>query len=153
MQCEATTEYSRKIRVKAMIRTCTELFSLKTFDERVKYLMLNGKVAESTFGYDRYLNQQFYRSPEWRRIRREIILRDDGCDLGCKDHPIKGHIYVHHLNPITRDDIIQKTPYLLDPEYLITISYNTHQAVTFGTETSLPKPVVERTPNDTCPWK
>lgn len=135
------------------IRTYSELSKLKTFEERLHYLMLDGVVGETKFGYERYLNQRFYRSPEWKKIRRQVILRDNGNDLGVEGHQIYGRMYVHHMNPITKDDICKGTEYLLNPEYMITVSYNTHQAITYGTESTIPKPVVERQANDTCPWR
>lgn len=113
--------------------------------------MLDGAVAQETFGYDRHLNQMFYRSKEWKSIRRQMVLRDNGCDMGLEDYPIPGHVYVHHMNPITKDDILQRSAYLLDPEYLITVSYNTHQMITFGTETLMPEKPVTRELDDTCP--
>lgn len=134
-------------------RTYSELILLPTFEERLKYCMLDGSVGEATFGYERCLNQQFYRSREWKSIRRDVILRDEGCDLADPNYPIGGHIYVHHLNPITKDDILNASPSLLDPENLISVSYNTHQAITYGTTNPVPKPLVTRKPNDTCPWK
>lgn len=134
-------------------KTYSELILLPTFEERLKYCLLDGSVGETTFGYERYLNQQFYRSKEWKSVRRDVILRDEGCDLADPNHPIAGHIYVHHLNPIGKDDIVNGSPSLLDPENLISVSYNTHQAITYGTTNPVPKPLVTRKPNDTCPWK
>lgn len=135
------------------MRTYSELIKLHTFEERLRYCMLNGKVGEETFGYARYLNQLFYRSKEWKEVRRDVILRDKGNDLACEGYSIVGHIYVHHLNPITSDDIIKVSSQLLDPENLITVSYDTHQAITYGTTNPIPKPIVTRELNDTCPWK
>lgn len=103
-----------------IIRTYSELITLPTFEERFKYLQLNGKVGSETFGYDRYLNQAFYKTPEWRRIRNQIIIRDNGCDLGIEDREIFGRVYIHHLNPLTKDAIISQSDYLMNPEYLIT---------------------------------
>lgn len=134
-------------------RSYSELILLPTFEERLNYCMLDGSVGEATFGYERYLNQQFYRSKEWKSVRRDVILRDEGCDLADQNYPIAGHIYVHHLNPISKDDIVNGSPSLLDPENLISVSYNTHQAITYGTTNSIPKQLVTRKPNDTCPWK
>lgn len=136
-----------------MTRTYTELCKLKTFDERFNYLKMDGKVGEALFGYERYLNQVFYRSPEWKRVRRDVIIRDNGNDLGLDGYPIGGHIYVHHMNPITKYDLLNRTDYLLNPEYLITVSYNTHQGITYGVDELKPQEPVTRTPNDTCPWK
>ena len=136
------------------IRTYSELSKLKTFEERFAYLKLDGVVGEDTFGYNRYLNQSFYKTDEWKRIRNIVITRDRGCDLGCPDHEIIDEdILVHHMNPIDEEDIINRSEYLLDPEYLITTIYNTHRAVHYGNEDMLQKPPVVRTPNDTCPWK
>lgn len=138
-----------------MIRTYSELSKLKTFKERYEYLKLDGKVAEETFGYDRYLNQTFYKDPEWLSVRNKVIIRDLGCDLGIKGREIPNGvtILVHHMNPITKEDVIQRSKYLLDPEYLITTVKNTHDAIHYGDESSLMIDFVERTKNDTCPWK
>lgn len=136
-----------------IFRSYKELIKLPTFEERLKYCMLDGAVGKSTFGYERYLNQQFYRSKEWKSIRRDVILRDEGCDLADSNYPIVGHIYVHHLNPISKEDILNGSSSLLDPENLITVSYDTHQAITYGTMNPVPKPLVTRKLNDTCPWK
>lgn len=115
--------------------------------------MLSGRVGESTFGAERYLNQEFYRSREWKRIRREVILRDNGCDLADPDHPIYDYVIVHHMNPITSEDIATVSKYLVDPEYLVCISDTTHRAITYGSLSLLPRDYEERYPNDTCPWK
>lgn len=136
-----------------MIRRYSDLCKLETFEERLQYLMLNGSVGHATFGYDRYLNQMFYRSSEWKTIRRHVILRDLGRDLGCVGHDIYGTIYVHHMNPITKEDILTQSKFLLDPEYLISMSFNTHQAITYGLDSLIPKDPIQRKPNDTCPWK
>lgn len=136
------------------LRTYSELKQLKTFEERYEYLKLDGKVGEETFGFDRYLNQKFYKSKEWRDIRNFVIRRDLGCDLGISDREIVDEeILIHHMNPITKDDIINKTDLLLNPEYLITTIDNTHKAIHYGNEEMLYKPPVERFKNDTCPWK
>lgn len=135
------------------IRTYSELISLPTFKERFDYLNLHGKVGEETFGYDRYFNQRFYTSKEWRDFRNFIIARDLGCDLGCKDHPIHGRIVVHHLNPISVVDIENSTDYLLNPEYAISVSYETHEAVHYGDYSKIDHELKERKPNDTCPWR
>lgn len=138
------------------IKTYSELITLTTFKERFEYLKLGGKVGEETFGFDRYLNQSFYKTPEWRRVRDFVITRDNACDLGVADRPIPGgvHILVHHINPITVDDILNRSPELLDPENLISTYYNTHNAIHYGDARLLidDQPVI-RTPNDTCPWK
>lgn len=136
------------------IRTYTELTKLKTFKERYEYLKLSSIVGEDTFGYDRYLNQQFYKSTAWKRVRDQVIIRDNGCDLGIDDRYINSRIYVHHMNPITKSDIINLTEYLLNPEYLICVSKNTHDAIHYGSEELLyTNHMVERRPNDTCPWR
>lgn len=136
-----------------MIRTYSELSNLQTFKERFDYLKLNGKVGEDTFGHSRFLNQDFYSSPEWRRTRRNIIVRDNGCDMGLEGYSIQGRIYVHHINPITVDDILERRPCLFDPENLICVSSMTHEAITYGIEDILPTDPVIRRPNDTCPWR
>lgn len=136
------------------IKTYSELILLPTFEERLDYLILQGVVGEETFGFDRWLNQIFYTTKEWRKLRRQVILRDKGCDLGVKDCEIQGNIYVHHINPITKQDILERSEFLLNPEYLISTSYNTHQAITYGNRNlALARRFVERFENDTCPWK
>lgn len=136
------------------IRTYSELSKLKTFRERYEYLKLGGVVGEDTFGFDRYLNQMFYTSPEWKRVRNYVITRDNGCDLGISDRKIIDDlILVHHMNPITKDDIINKSEILLDPEYLITTVKPTHDAIHYGDESLLVEDFIERSKNDTCPWK
>lgn len=136
------------------IRTYSELSKLRTFKERYEYLKLSSVVGEDTFGYDRYLNQQFYKSAAWKRVRDQVIIRDNGCDLGIDDRYINSRIYVHHMNPITKSDIINSTEYLLNPEYLICVSKNTHDAIHYGSEELLhTNHMVERKPNDTCPWR
>ena len=139
--------------VMSMIRTYSELITLPTFEERYKYLRLCGAVGQETFGFDRYLNQMFYKTKEWKNIRREIIIRDLGCDLGVEGFEIFGRIIVHHMNPITKDDILSRSKFLLDPEYLICTSHNTHEAITYGDESLLITAPIERTKNDTCPWR
>ena len=135
------------------IRTYSELITLSTFEERYRYLKLDGRVGEDTFGFDRYLNQIFYKSKEWRSIRDYIIVRDNGCDLGMEGHDIFGRILIHHMNPITKEDILERSDLLLNPEYLICISKNTHDAIHYGDESLLITAPRERTKNDTCPWK
>ena len=135
------------------IRTYSELITIPTFEERYKYLKIGGKVGEETFGFERYLNQEFYKSYEWQSIRRQVIVRDLGCDLGIKDREIHGKIIVHHMNPITIDDIIEASDFLLNPEYLICTLKSTHDAIHYGDESLLIKAPVERMKNDTCPWK
>lgn len=139
--------------IQMSIRTYSELITLPTFEERFRYLQLGGKVGEDTFGHDRYLNQMFYTSDEWRRIRRDVIVRDNGCDLGIQDREIHGSIIIHHMNPITIEDIINRSEFLLNPEYLISTVKNTHDAIHFSDERILITDPIERRPNDTCPWK
>lgn len=137
-----------------MVRSYSELISLETFIERYLYLKLNGKVGEDTFGFDRYLNQEFYqKDDEWKRVRNHVIIRDLGCDLGVKGREIQGKILVHHLNPIAKEDILLRTRRLLDPENLICTTKQTHDAIHYGDENLLIKDPVERRPNDTCPWR
>lgn len=135
------------------IKTYSELITFLTFEERYRYLRLNGTVGEDTFGFDRYLNQKFYRSAEWKRIRDYVIVRDNGCDLGIEDRVIYGKIMIHHMNPITDYDIRNVTDLLLDPEYLISVTHTTHNAIHYGDEDLLIKDPIVRTKNDTCPWK
>ena len=135
------------------IRTYSELILLPTFEERFKYLQLNGRVGDDTFGFDRYINQNFYKSAEWKRIRDQIIIRDNGCDLALEGYEIYGRILIHHMNPITVKDVELSTEYLMNPEYLICVTHNTHNAIHYGNEKLLMKGPVVRTKNDTCPWK
>ena len=136
------------------IRTYSELIQLPTFEERYKYLRLTGRVGEETFGFDRYLNQVVYqRDRRWREARDIVIIRDCGCDLGVEGYEIYGSIIVHHMNPITIDDIRNESDFLFDPEYLICTTLNTHNAIHYGDESLLMTGPIERTPNDTCPWK
>ena len=136
------------------IRTYTELSRLATFEERFKYLQLNGSVGKDTFGFDRIFNQRFYTSQEWRAVRDFVIVRDYGCDLGVEDYEIRGqNVIIHHMNPITLSDIEHSTDILLDPEYLITTTHNTHNAIHYGDESLLVRAPIERQANDTCPWK
>lgn len=136
-----------------MIRTYTELMKLKTFEERYRYLKLVAKVGDETFGFDRYLNQQFYHSQEWKSIRNEIIIRDNACDLGIIGREMSKGIIIHHMNPITKDDLIHQSDFLLNPDYLICTSKKTHSAIHYGDETLLFDGVIERTKDDTCPWR
>ena len=141
-----------------IIRTYTELIRLPTFIERYRYLRLGGRVGEETFGFDRYLNQVFYKSDEWLEIRDYVIRRDTGngkyCrDLGVRGHDIRERILVHHMNPITKEDILSRSDFLLNPEYLICTIKNTHDAIHYGDESLLITAPIERSPNDTCPWK
>lgn len=135
------------------IRTYSELILLPTFEERYQYLRLSGTVGEETFGFDRYLNQMFYKSKEWKRIRNEVIIRDNGCDLGVPGREIYGKIIIHHMNPIRKDDILRRIEYLLDPEYLICTVKNTHDAIHYSDEGLLIRMPQARTKNDTCPWR
>ena len=135
------------------IRTYSELITLSTFEERYKYLQLSSSIGEETFGFDRYLNQNFYRSKEWKRIRDFVIIRDNGCDLGVEDRTIHGKIIIHHMNPIRTKDIQDVSDYLLDPEYLICTTHQTHNAIHYGDENLLVRNPIERTANDTCPWR
>lgn len=136
-----------------IIRTYTELSKLNTFEERFHYLQLKGVVGESTFGFDRYLNQILYQSPRWKSSRDFVIIRDNGCDLGIPGREIHGRILVHHMNPITIQDIERESEFLYDPEYLITTIHNTHNAIHYGDENLLIKDPIIRTKNDTCPWR
>ena len=136
------------------IRTYDELIQLPTFEERYEYLKIGGVVGEETFGFDRYLNQIFYRSKEWLAIRNYVITRDNGCDLGVSDHEIVGdRIIIHHMNPITKEDILNRSEFLLDPKYLITTVKNTHDAIHYGNKDLLRSDLVERSKYDTCPWR
>ena len=135
------------------IRTYSELMRLPTFEERFRYLKLDGLVGKDTFGFDRYLNQEFYRSKEWKEVRDFVIVRDNGCDLGVDGYEIVGRIYIHHMNPITVNDIVHSSDFLLNPDYLVCVSHNTHNAVHYGDEDLLVTAPVERRKNDTCPWK
>lgn len=135
------------------IRSYSELVTLHTFEERFEYLKLNGRVGEVTFGFDRYLNQAFYKNPEWLRVRDKVIIRDNACDLGIEDREINGRILVHHMNPLTSDDILNRSRYLLDPEYLICTMKNTHDAIHYSDSNLLIKSPIERRQNDTCPWR
>lgn len=135
-----------------MIRTIEELYSFKTFRERFNYLKLKGEVGKTTFGYDRHLNQAFYGSLEWQRVRDIVLIRDDGCDLGISDYPIFAKVLIHHINPITIDDIKRGEMSILDPNFLITTSVRTHQAIHYSDESLLPKPWKERFRDDTKLW-
>lgn len=135
------------------MKTYTELSKLKTFEERFEYLRLDGEVGSSTFGFDRYLNQAFYKSDEWKRVRREVILRDNGCDLGVEGYEIDNHIIIHHMNPISQADILNRKADIYNPEYLICVTHNTHNAIHYGDKKQLRGVYEERKPNDTTPWK
>lgn len=135
------------------IRTYSELIKLPTFEERYAYLRLGGRVGETTFGFDRYLNQMFYKSDEWLAIRDKVIVRDNGCDLGIEGREIENSILIHHMNPISKKDILERSDFLLNPEYLICTIKNTHDAIHYGDENLLIKDPIERRKNDTCPWR
>lgn len=137
-----------------MIRRYSELKRLETFKERFDYLKLNGKVGRETFGFDRWLNQLLYhRRNEWKEVRREVIIRDNGCDLGIEGEDIKDRIYVHHMNPITIQNVLDDDPDMFNPEYLICVRHSTHNGIHYGCWDHIPKPFTERRPGDTCPWK
>ena len=135
------------------IRTYSELIQLPTFEERFNYLRLDGVVGKDTFGFDRYLNQQFYRSSEWKRIRNQVIVRDNGCDLGIDEYEIHGRILIHHMNPISTEDLQHVSDLLMNPEYLICVSHRTHNAIHYGDENLIVSAPIERSQNDTCPWR
>jgi hypothetical protein len=135
------------------IKTYSELIKLPTFIERFRYLKLDGTVGQSTFGYDRWLNQMFYQSPEWKRLRREIILRDNACDLGIEGHDIYKYVVIHHMNPIYKQDLLERNEFCMNPEYLICVTDRTHKALHYGDESLLAIAPVERSRFDTCPWK
>lgn len=137
------------------MRSYSELITLPTFEERFEYLKLDGDVGDETFGFDRYLNQRFYRSAEWKRIRDAVIVRDNGCDLGIEDRQLYDRIVIHHMNPINQRDLINHMDSMvIDPEFLICCSHNTHNAIHYGDDSLIVKSTItERTPNDTCPWK
>ena len=136
-----------------IIRSYSELIAIPTFEARYEYLRLGGKVGEETFGFDRYLNQTFYRSNEWQDIRDHVIIRDNGCDLAMFGREIYGRILVHHMNPIRMEDIVNRSKYLLDPEYLISTTKLTHDAIHYGDSSLLITAPIERSKNDTCPWR
>lgn len=135
------------------IRAYSELITLPTFEERFEYLRLNGQVGSETFGVDRYLNQMFYKSKEWLALRDEIIIRDQGCDLGVPGYEINDRIIIHHMNPIRIEDIVNRSAFLLNPEYLISTVDNTHKAIHYGDRSLLITAPIERKSNDTCPWR
>lgn len=139
--------------MKRIGKSYSELIKIPTFEERFEYLSLEGRVGESTFGSRRYLNQILYKSPEWLSLRDKIIIRDNGCDLGIPGREIRGKVLVHHIDPITIDDVLDRNPKVFDEDNLITISHMTHEAVHYGNEDLLMKDPIIRTSNDTCPWK
>lgn len=136
-----------------IIKTYSELIKIPTFIERFQYLKIGGRVGEITFGSDRWLNQQFYQSPEWRRLRNYIINRDNACDLGIPGREINKYVIIHHINPITKQDILDRNPLVLDPENLICVTDKTHKAIHYGDENLLYTEPVERSRFDTCPWR
>ena len=138
---------------KIMIKTHRELLRFKTFEERYNYLRLSSSIGQPTFGYDRYLNQMLYGSQKWKRTRDNIIIRDDGCDLGDGGYRIHGRIIVHHMNPITIEDVEEDRDVVYDPDGLICTTHNTHNAIHYGDASLLPQLPNERRPNDTCPWR
>lgn len=136
-----------------MIRTYQELSEIEDFEERFQYLRLDGSVGEATFGFDRHINQKFYRSRQWKLVRHEVIARDLGCDLGIEDRAIYGgRIIIHHMNPMIPDDIVHGEDYILNPDFLITTTHGTHNAIHYGDENLLSKPIVARSSNDTKLW-
>ena len=135
------------------IRTYSELITIPTFEERFEYLQLKGSVGKDTFGYDRYLNQVLYRSPEWKRLRNQIIIRDDGRDLACDGYDVYGKVLIHHLNPITVEDVLARSRKVFDPDNLVCVSHNTHNAIHYGDVNLLATGPIIRTKNDTCPWR
>lgn len=136
-----------------IIRTYSKLITFDTFEERFRYLQLNGQVCSETFGSNRYINQALYRSKEWKRFRDKIIIRDNGCDLGVEGYEIYTHIIIHHLNPITLNDIVNRNPCVFDPENVICTQLSTHNPIHYGDESLLITAPIERTKNDTCPWR
>ena len=139
--------------IQMIIRTYNELMLLPTFKERFEYLKLSGRVGEETFGFDRWLNQKFYRSAEWKHLRDQVIIRDNGCDLGIEGREIYGKILIHHMNPITKKDILDRTDLLLNPMYLISVTKQTHDAIHYSDESILMNDPIVRSRNDTCPWR
>jgi hypothetical protein len=133
-------------------RSYTEMLTRDTFLSRYRYLALNGQVAEETFGSERWMNQQFYTSHEWKNARDVVLIRDNGCDLGVPGHEIFDRAIVHHINPITPQNLIDRDPVIFDPDNLILVSHNTHSAIHYGDEGMLPRPIIERRPGDTKLW-
>lgn len=134
-------------------KSYSELITIPTFEERFEYLQLKGSVGKDTFGYDRYLNQVLYRSPEWKKLRDQIIIRDCGRDLACEGYEIYGRILIHHLNPITVDDVLDRSRKVFDPNNLVCVTHNTHNAIHYGNASMLLTGPIVRTKNDTCPWR
>lgn len=134
------------------IRTYSDLRRIETLEDRFRYLKLRGEVGSVTFGFDRYLNQRFYTSSQWKQVRNHVIVRDRGCDLGVDGYEIHDRIYIHHMNPMTVDDLVEDDSKIIDPEFLIAVTLRTHNAVHYGDESGLPKPPIERRPGDTKLW-
>lgn len=153
MRCVDIAELVEEMTIMMGIKTYSELITIPTYKERFEYLKLGGVVGRDTFGYDRYLNQAFYNSPEWKRFRRDIIIRDNGCDLACEGYSIRGRIILHHINPITYEDLINRSSILFDQENIVCVTHNTHNAIHYGDSNLLITGPIERTSNDTCPWK
>lgn len=151
MQCDLIQDKFR-MTFMSKIRRYSEFCHMNTFDERLQYLMLKGAVGKSTFGFDRYINQMFYTSSEWKQARTAVIVRDNGCDLGVPDYAINGALLIHHINPITVEDITHGSDWIFDPEYLITTTQRTHNAIHYGDIALAPKPVIARRPGDTKLW-
>ena len=139
--------------VNTSIKTYSELITIPTYEERFEYLRCNSAVGKETFGFNRYLNQVLYNSMDWKRLRRQIIIRDNGCDLAFEGYAIYGKIIIHHINPISLDDIMKECSIVFDPENLVCVSFNTHNAIHYGDANLLSTGPIERTPNDTCPWR
>ena len=138
----------------SIYRTYSELIKIPTFEERFEYCKITSVVGQQTFGFDRYINQTLYqRNPRWLKLRRDLIIRDNGCDLAHQDYPVNKRIILHHLNPISEDDILNERSIVFDPENLICVSHNTHNAIHYGSSDLLPKGEITRLPNDTCPWR
>lgn len=138
----------------SIFRTYSELIQIPTFEERFEYCKITAVIGQQTFGFDRYINQALYqRNPRWLKLRRDLIIRDNGCDLAHQDYPVNKRIILHHLNPITEDDIVNERSIVFDPENLVCVSHNTHNAIHYGTADLLPKGEITRLPNDTCPWR
>lgn len=135
------------------MKTYNEMILLPTLHDRYNYLKLNGTVAKETFGFERYLNQVLYRDKAWKEVRNYIITRDNGCELACEDYPISGKILIHHLNPITHDQILSRDVAIFDPNNLVCVSHRMHNAIHYGSEEMLPHDPIVRTKNDMCPWK
>lgn len=140
--------------MKQNLRTYQELIQIPTYIDRFRYLKIGNGVGEETFGFDRWMNQRFYNSHEWRNLRNHIITRDNGCDMAFPDREIEGKIYIHHMNPIEKQDIYDMTDFVMNPMFLVCVAHNTHNAIHYGSEDLLDCNIlVQRAPNDTCPWK